>query len=241
MGQKPVVLEKRLLDTPVIALQQARREIIRMGRGARQTVQLAIECLVDNQIKKLERVRRLEDMIDEFQHEITAYLARLSQKQLDDEVSIELPVLLHMVNDLERVGDHAVNIVEIAERKIENKLAFTDNAVSESKEMVDEIHQMFDAIIAALEKNDPKAAKSALYNENRLNRMQVNFRRNHVQRMTDGACNAQAGLIFIDLIDNIEKIGDHLANIAQSVIGGLQWAGIDGNTLSGVYEGLLEE
>jgi len=240
-SRKPVVLEKRLLDTPVIALQQARKEIIRMGRGARQAVELATEGLVDNETKKLEKVRRLEDMIDEFQHEITSYLVRLSQRQLDDEVSIELPVLLHMVNDLERIGDHAVNIVEIAERKIENKLTFSDIAIKESKEMLDDVHEMFDGIITSLEHNDPRAAKSALYNEDRLNRMQVNFRRSHVQRMTDGACSAQAGIIFIDLVDNIEKIGDHLANIAQSVIGGLQWDGIESNTLSGEYEGLIDD
>jgi phosphate:Na+ symporter len=241
MDQKPVILERHLLDTPVLALQQAKREIIRMSRRARQAVELATDGLVSNEVKNLEKARHLEDLIDEFQHEITSYLVKLSQRQLDDEVAIELPVLLHMVNDLERVGDHAVNIVEIAERKIENKLRFTDIASKESKEMLDEVYQMFEAIVVALEKNDPRAAKSALYNENRLNRMQVNFRRSHVQRMTDGACSAQAGLIFIDLVDNIEKIGDHLANIAQSVIGGLQWAGVDGNTLSGEYEGLLDD
>jgi len=86
---------------------------------------------------------------------------------------------------------------------------------------------MFDYIIAALENNDIEAAKSALVNENNLNKMQIEFRRSHVQRMSDGICSPAAGLIFIDLVDNVEKVGDHLTNIAQAVIGGLQWNGIE--------------
>jgi phosphate:Na+ symporter len=86
---------------------------------------------------------------------------------------------------------------------------------------------MFERISAALENGDIEAAKSALENEKNINKMQVDFRRSHVQRMNEGICTAEAGLIFIDLVDNAEKIGDHLTNIAQAVIGGLQWDGIE--------------
>ena len=152
--------------------------------------------------------------------EITSYLVALSKRQLNETVSVELPVLLHTVNDLERIGDHAVNIAEIAERKIEQKLPFSDQAVADSEEMIRETDTMFRAVIAAIENNDMQAAHAALESENKLNRMQVDLRRSHVQRMTDGACSAAAGLVFIDLVDNLEKIGDHLTNIAQSIIGG---------------------
>ena len=141
-----------------------------------------------------------------------------------------------MVNDIERIGDHAVNIAEIAERKLEQKFTFTGAANEESKEMVEDAYEMFDGIIAALANNDLQAAHAALAIENKLNRMQVRFRRSHVQRMTDGLCAAETGVIFIDLIDNIEKIGDHLTNVAQSVIGGVQWEGLVGATLSGEFE-----
>ncbi|HIJ67341.1 MAG TPA: Na/Pi cotransporter family protein [Planctomycetes bacterium] len=238
IGQKPVILEERLLHTPAIALQQAKREIIRMAKRAKRAVNEATDGFANDDMKCLDRARKTEDIIDTFQYEITSYLVRLSQGQLNDEVSIELPVLLHMVNDLERVGDHAVNITEIAERKIANKFILSDNASLESREMVDEVLRMLDGIITALKNNDRQAAHSALASENKLNRMQVDLRRSHIQRMTDGTCDAQAGLIFIDLVDNLEKIGDHLTNIAQSVIGGVQWAGIDTSTLSGEYKAI---
>ena len=187
-------------------------------------------------VKKLEATRKTEDLIDEFQLEITSYLVELSERQLGDEISVELPVLLHIVNDLERVGDHAVNIVEIAERKIEQKIVFGETATKESDELVAEVFTMLDRIVVAMENDDVQSAHKALGNENRLNKMQVDFRRSHVQRMTDGSCSAAAGLIFIDLVDNVEKIGDHLTNIAQSVIGGVQWYGVNSSTLSGEYD-----
>jgi len=226
-AMRPVVLERHLLGTPIIALDQARREIVRMTTVARRAVNEALEGLEKGDVKKLELTLVTEDIVDNFQYEITTYLTMLSKRELSDEVSVQLPVLLHTVNDLERVGDHAVNISEIARRKIGQKLSFSDNAQTEAAQLKVEINQMFEYISTALENNDTETAKSALVNEANLNKMQRDFRRNHVQRMTEGKCLPETGLIFIDLVDNVEKIGDHLTNIAQAVIGGLQWDGIE--------------
>jgi phosphate:Na+ symporter len=224
---RPVILEEHLLDTPEIALEQVKREIIRMAKTAKKALMRSVNGITNDDRANLESTRQIEDFIDSFQLQITSYLSALSSRHLSDEISIELPVLLHTVNDLERVGDHAVNIVEIAERKIEQKLSFSNSALSEAEQLRTEIDQMFDNVIAALETNDISAAKSAvLTNENNLNKMQMEFRRSHVQRMSEGICSAETGLIFIDLVDNVEKIGDHLTNIAQAIIGGLQWEGV---------------
>ena len=224
--QKPVVLEKHLLDTPVIALEQAEREIVRMAKIAQRAVRRAINGILTDDRKELAIVAEREDFIDMLQLEITSYLSALSRRILSDEVSIELPVLLHTVNDLERVGDHAMNIAEIAQRKIDNKVTFSESAMAEAEQIRVEIDNMFDNIIAALEDDDVPSAKKALHNETNINRMQLEFRRSHVDRMSNGLCSAEAGLIFIDLVDNVEKIGDHLTNIAQAIIGGLQWEGV---------------
>jgi phosphate:Na+ symporter len=226
-AMRPSVLEKHLLDTPEIALEQAKREIVRMAKTAKRVAQTAVIGIVDGDFRKLQLVRQAEDFTDVFQFEITSYLTALSSRHLSDEVSIELPVLLHTVNDLERIGDHAVNIAEIAERKIDHKIVFSDLALAEADELKREVGQMFDRIIVSLQDGEQEAAEAALENERRLNAMQVELRRSHVERMRDGLCSPEAGLIFIDLVDNVEKIGDHLTNIAQAVIGGLQWAGVE--------------
>ena len=227
---EPVVLERHLLNTPEIAIDQAGREIVRMAKVAKEAVNQAIEGLDEDDRSKLELTQKTEDAVDNFQYEITSYLAALSRKELSDELSIKLPVLLHTVNDLERVSDHAINIAEIAERKIDQRISFTNSAQIEATQLKNEVNQMFDYITVALENNDIESAKSALVNEEHLNKMQMDFRRSHVQRMTEGVCSPEAGLIFIDLVDNAEKIGDHLTNIAQAVIGGLQWEGIEAKT-----------
>ena len=224
---RPTALERHLLSTPELAMNQVRREIVRMARASKRAVRLAIEGLLEKDGRKLGTVRTTEDVIDTLQYEITSYLAALSTKELSNQMSTELPVWLHTINDLERVGDHAVNIVEVAERKIERKLSFSDSAVVEAEQLKKEAEQMCDCIIKALEDNDIEAAKSALVNEEHLNKMQIDFRRSHVQRMSEGVCLPEAGLIFIDLVDNVEKVGDHLNNIAQGVIGGLQWDGFE--------------
>jgi phosphate:Na+ symporter len=198
-----------------------------MAKTAKRALRASITGIVDSDARKLFSVREMEDFIDCFQLEITSYLSALSSRHLSEEVSIELPVLLHTVNDLERIGDHAVNIVEIAERKIDQRLRFSESALAEADRLNREVQQMFDRIIGSLQGNNSRAAESALTNEKNLNRMQVEFRRSHVNRMRDGTCSPEGGLIFIDLVDNIEKIGDHLTNIAQAVIGGLQWAGVE--------------
>lgn len=224
--QKPVALEKHLLDTPVIALEQTKREIVRMAKTAKRALRRSLSGIINDNRKELNSVREIEDFIDMFQLEITTYLSTLSRRNLSDEVSTELPVLLHTVNDLERIGDHAVNIVEIGERKIDQKLTFSGSALDEIELLRKEIDQMFDNIIEALGQSDNKSAQEALTHELNINRMQIEFRRSHVDRMGGGVCSAHAGLIFIDIVDNIEKIGDHLTNIAQAIIGGLQWEGI---------------
>jgi phosphate:Na+ symporter len=226
LAQMPVVLEKHLLDTPVIALEQAKREIVRMAKMAQEAIRKCLSGILTDDRKILESVRNLEDVIDMMQLEITSYLTALSQRNLSDQVSIELPVLLHTVNDLERIGDHAINVVEIAGRKMDQKITWSDSALAEADVLRKEIDEMCSRIITALEDNDIKAAHAALQNERHLNRMQIEFRRSHVERMGNGICTPHAGLIFIDLVDNIEKTGDHLTNIAQAIIGGLQWEGI---------------
>jgi phosphate:Na+ symporter len=226
IAMAPVVLEKHLLDTPEIAMEQVKREIVRMAKTAKKAFRKAIEGIMEDDRKKLDSVNEIEDFIDSMQYETTSYLSQLSVHAMEDGISVKLPVMLHAVNDLERIGDHAVNIVEIAQRKIDQKLIFSDAAIAEAKVLRKDADQMFDDVIAALENGDKKAANAALDIERQINKAQMDFRRSHVRRMTEGVCSPETGLIFIDLVDNVEKIGDHLTNIAQAAIGGLQWEGV---------------
>jgi len=222
---RPATLERHLLNMPAVAIDQARREIVRMAETARDALHDAVTGLCNNDRARLARVAEIEDRVDDFQTEITRYLIELSQRHLSPEIANELPVLLHTVNDVERIADHAVNIAEIATRKIDQREHFSPDAQQEIAQARAEVDPMFEDILDAIGASDIPAAERVLRHEDRLNQMQIDFRRSHVTRLSRNACSPIAGLIFVDLVDNLEKIGDHLTNIAQGVIGGLQWDG----------------
>lgn len=222
--EKPVVLDERLLDTPDIAFAQVDRELRRMAKIARKAARRAVAGLVTGDAVSMLAARSKEKQTDDFQYEITSYLSKLARRPLSRELSDRIPVLLHSANDLERIGDLAINIVELAERKLSQRILFSTQAMGEAVLVEETLMSMFALVLKAMKDNDKQAAEQALGLEAQLNDMQVELRKNHVRRMAENECTPESGLIFIDLVDNVEKMGDHLTNIAQSVMGGLQWS-----------------
>jgi phosphate:Na+ symporter len=220
---EPQYLEEHLLDSPPIALEQARREVVRMIELAASAVRNASDAFFANDTAALELVRQKEDAIDNLQNKITQYLIGISRRDLAPGESNELPVLLHSVNDIERIGDHAVNLLEAAERKIEGKLPFSGAALEELAMMRDEVQRMFGTVIRALAERDQNAARAAFASEHKLNAMQREFRQSHLSRLSAGQCDFYSGLTFVDCLYYYEKIGDHLTNAAQAVLGDFQW------------------
>ncbi|MGQ9615007.1 MAG: Na/Pi cotransporter family protein [Spirochaetota bacterium] len=223
LDMMPIYLERHLLNNPPIALAQSAREIIRMMDCARDALSDALKGFFNNNQNILDEVNRKEDVVDNLQREITQYLVELSQRQLEKDEAETIPVLLHSINDVERVGDHAVNLAELALRKITQKLPFEQEELDELRKIVDIVFSMFENTKRALKNNNNDFARMALEGEASLNEMQVLLKENHVNRVNDGRYNLLSGIIFIDFVDNIEKIGDHLTNIAQGVLRHLRW------------------
>jgi phosphate:Na+ symporter len=220
---EPRYLEEHLLNTPSIALEQARREVVRMIELAASTVRDAGSAFFEDDSRLLMRVAQKEQAIDNLQDQITKYLIMISRRDLEPSESNELPVLLHSVNDIERIGDHATNLAEAAQTKIDGRLPFTDSALEELVQLRDEVHRMFDLVVLALAQSDMNAARSAVRCEDRLNAMEKAFRQSHLRRLSEGECDFNSGLVFVDCVCNYEKVGDHLVNAAQAVLGDFQW------------------
>ncbi|MFO8007094.1 MAG: Na/Pi cotransporter family protein [Candidatus Brocadiia bacterium] len=234
---EPQYLEEHLLDTPSIALEQARREVVRMIELAASAAKDAGDAFFGDGETSLRMVGQKEEAIDNLQNKITQYLIQISRRDLGPQESNELPVLLHSVNDIERIGDHAVNLAEAAQRRIEDRLPFTQAAMDELDMMRQEVDGMFENVVQALENSDAEAAKRAFAHEDRLNGMERQFRESHLTRLAAGDCNFYSGLTFVDCIYNYEKIGDHLLNTAQAVLGDFQW----GEKVRGVEQSPPEE
>jgi len=223
ISMQPKYLEKRLLETPVIALEQSKREIIRMLQMADSALRDSFSMFFSEKRELAQKVSRKEEAVDHLQAEITRYLIDISMRQLDQSEAEKIPVLIHSVNDIERIGDHAENILELAERKIDQKLPFSEQARSELQRMIDVVQEMIGEVIAGLETGDTAHAHRALHCEDQLNRMQIELRHAHVQRLNDGSCKVLSGLVYLDFVDFLEKIGDHLTNVAQGILSGLRW------------------
>ncbi|MGD9401193.1 MAG: Na/Pi symporter [bacterium] len=220
---EPQFLEKHLLDTPFIAMEQAKKEIVRMAGIAEQAVRGASTAFFKSDTSYLKTVPVLEEGLDHLQREITHYLVELAKRSLTGTQSEQLPVLLHTINDLERVGDHAENILELAERRTYEKVDIPPDAIDYLEAMSGLIFEMAGRVAGALENDDHEEARAALKIEDRINRMHIEMRQNYAMRLGRGEADARSGLIFFDLVMNYEKIGDHYTNVAQAVLGELRW------------------
>lgn len=220
----PIYLEKHLLDSPPLAIQQAIKELIRMAEMAKDALGNAIGCFFNYDPTLEDRVRKQEDAIDLLQKEITQYLIEISERNLDETEAEEIPVLVHSVNDVERIGDHAENIIELAIRKQDQKLEIGERALEELKQIADHTHAMFDDVLQTLREQDDRAARRVLEQEEKLNSMQIEMKENHVIRLQNQECHILAGLVFVSFVDNLEKIGDHITNIAQASLRHLRWS-----------------
>jgi phosphate:Na+ symporter len=220
---EPQFLERHLLETPLVALQQAKSEIVRMATISRMTVLEATRTFFAGDNAGFKRIHMLEDGIDNLQREITHYLVELAKRSLTEVESEQLPVLLHTVNDIEKIGDHAENIVELAERRKFQRVRLPDDAAEELRMIAGEVDRMAGYTIEALSGDDISKARRALEVEERVNRLHMEMRQGYARRLRKGQAGVSSGLLFFDMVMNYEKMGDHYTNIAQAVLGQLQW------------------
>lgn len=223
ISAEPQYLERHLLETPPLALEQSKKEIIRMLGLAGSALRNAYEMYRTGKPELAAKVARREEAVDNLQAEITSYLVEISMEGLEKESAEKIPVLIHSVNDIERIADNAENIVELAQRRVRKKLELSDMATGELDGMFSVAASMLQDVTRGLETEDNDFAREALRKEIELNRMQRTLRKSHVARLNEGTCSMLAGIVFIDCVDYIEKVGDHLANIAQGLLGGLRW------------------
>ncbi|MCX5702279.1 MAG: Na/Pi cotransporter family protein [Candidatus Omnitrophica bacterium] len=218
----PKYLERHLLNTPSIAIEAAIKETIRTLGLTQKMVGIAMNSFLSNDSKSLEKIARSEEAVDSLREAITNYLVELMQRELSKEDSKKIPPLIHAINDVERIGDHAENLRDLAEQKIDGKILFSDTATEELKKMYLDINNMINCSVNALKLNNVDEAKVVLEQECQINSLRDRLKDNHVRRLEQGQCKVLSGVVFLDMISNLEKIGDHLTNVAQAVIEGLQ-------------------
>jgi phosphate:Na+ symporter len=212
-------LDNRVLSTPPIALAQARSETRRMAQIAQEMVDETFLFLQDNDMKRVAGLKKKEDLTDILQKEITDFLVALSQKSLDREDSKEIASMMNMINDLERVGDHCENLWTLNQRKLDQRITFSDVAINGIAKISQLTSGFLTTIITALNQKDKEVFDEAQRLEDAIDDLEEKLRNNHIKRLNTGECTVNSGLIFIDMLHNFEKIGDHTFNLAKAVVG----------------------
>ena len=213
-----VHLDKRMMSTPSVAVEGAKLETIRMGRIARENLSLALSTLSDHDEEKMADVKQREFVIDKLCDSISKYLIDLCMLHLSDKDNEMVTSLLNTVSDMERVGDHAENIVELAEEMKQEGISFSDTALEELNEMSTTTLGAYDNAVKALELDDITYAVKTSFLEDQVDAMEKKLRAGHIDRLSNAECSVNAGIHFIDLLWNLERVSDHAMNIAQVVL-----------------------
>jgi phosphate:Na+ symporter len=190
-----------------------------MAQLARDGLEEVLLYFRDKDDKHLKSLEKNEDHIDLLQKEITNFLVALSQHSITQEISREIGSLMHMVNDLERVGDHCENLWQLALRKKEEKIIFTEIADQEIQEISQKTIEFLSFVVSALERRDVNIKEAAQKMENNVDQLEETLKNNHIGRLNTGECTVLSGLIFIDMLHNFEKIADHTYNLSEAVRG----------------------
>lgn len=212
-------IDTRVLNTPPIALGQARAETKRMAQIALENYEETLRFLDDGDEKRLAGLEKKEQTLDLLQKEISDFLVALSQQSIAQETSKDLASMMHIVNDLERVGDHCENLWRLALRKKSQGLVFTDTGMSEIREIGKKTGEFLAFVVSALERRDTTIRDKAIFMENGIDNLEEILRNNHINRLNTGECSVHSGLIFLDMLHNFEKIGDHTFNVTKAVVG----------------------
>jgi phosphate:Na+ symporter len=211
-------LDERILETPSIALGQVMKEVLHMGNLATISYESAVDALQTGNPKSAEKTFKIEKSINSLERDISDYLVKLSNSSIGDFDREIIDGLFSTINDIERIGDHADNLAELAHFKIENNIVFSEKAVVELEQMVNVVHDSISKSLESMRGSDRKLARDVIEIEGVVDEMEKHLRKTHIRRLNEGRCETNSGIIFLDIISNMERISDHAKNIAEAVL-----------------------
>jgi len=212
-------LDRRYLDSPEVALVQAKQEIIRMGEEAQTLFDEVTGSLKIRSSKKLAIWKDREDVLDNLQKEIIDFLVKVMQQNIIIEESREITSLLRMTNNIERIGDEIEDIAEALELVIEDKLFFSEQAVQDYETVCSEARKFLALALKGIKDENTEIMPEAVKAVDSVTRMTEEMRLSHHNRLVDGTCEIDRGMVFIDILNAFEKMGGFCFNVAQAVAG----------------------
>ncbi|MDI6700222.1 MAG: Na/Pi cotransporter family protein [bacterium] len=223
----PKYLDRNLLLNPHLALYNVKKEMMEMIDVASNSIELATKTLVEKDFDNIEQIKKLEMKTDILQNEITNYLILISKEDLSDQEFAQIPVFIHCINDIERIGDHSINIIEFATFIRDNRIELTEKAYDEIKSMNEILQKMMREAYFAIEDLSVDRVNEIFILEDKLNDFEKRYNRSHLLRISDRLCSNESAAIFTDILTSYERCGDHIANIAEAIKNKFQWSKYD--------------
>lgn len=206
------------LPNPAVAVYVAVQEMERMANMAFENLNLAVECLIENDEETRQRVFETERYIDYLDEQISDYLVKINQNTLPIADANMIAAYFHVVNDIERIGDHAESIAEIIPQLYENGIRLSESSQNELKEMMELINRILKESLEMFVTGNTERMQEISDLEDTIDQMERNLQATHILRLNEGKCSAQAGIYFSDVVSGLERVGDHAINIAFSLI-----------------------
>ena len=211
-------LDERLLATPTVALERSHNIAIEMAKTAFESLRNSIKCLSEYSPELAKTVFEAEEKTDHYEDIIGTYLVKLSTNQISDHDSKEAAKLLKIIGDLERISDHATNVVHSAEEMNTKKLTFSAPAVKELNNLSLALNEIIDLTENTLVNNDSASAKKVESLEQIIDKLREQMRNGHILRLQQGSCSIETGFVWSDILTNLERTSDHCSNIAECIL-----------------------
>lgn len=208
-------LDERMFETPSIALGNTVQEVIRMGEKSKKSYNYSIKGLLERDNKSIEKTFKSEKTVDMLHKNILSYLLKLSNTNINSEERIKADLLFHIVNDIERISDHAENIAEIDRMVIDTDCDFSEKAEKEMQSLSELILKNIENALEYIDTKEHRLFEEVEETEEKVNMLVKQYRNEHLRRLEEGVCTVDSGILFLDLLTNLERISDHCSNIAE--------------------------
>ena len=212
------LLDERFLQTPSFAVEQCMTLATNMAYMVKESFTMAQECVAKYSESIDRKIIETENLADEYEDALGAYLVKLSAKSLNESDSQKVSILLHAISDFEKMTDYTADLVFTAREKRDKDVHFSDKARQEITIMVNAVGEIIDLTISAFSKDDVKLANKVEPLEDVIDRLRNDLKNRHIKRMQEGRCSVNQGFVFTDYITALEKISDHCANVAAAII-----------------------
>jgi phosphate:Na+ symporter len=215
----PKYLDKRMLKAPAAAIRACKQELLRMANMSRDMVRESVDVFCKLNRKKIPHILQMEELLDGLEKEINLYLQELSQHSLTRQQTTIVSGIMSAANDLERIGDHARNIAYCSELVMEDKLQITVMAKQEVYSLFEKVDDMMAKAITALAEENVQLAREVIRQDDLVDELERILRKSHIDRVNRKECIPAAGVIYLDVLSNLERVADHSTNLAQVVTG----------------------